>query len=181
MPLAEATECVLYNRESLILHCGGAFASCNYVSPVNNLSLLAAEDQLGDVINLAEIGVDRGTLSQTCFNSFVSFYCHQVYTLCEEDGTQNYVPRAEGLCQSYCEQVIGTDCGPQAWSHLGNVIEQLLGNGLIQTPSLLQNCSTSSNNPESCAPLLSGKDYSFLVIQYTLLFVISHALFALKL
>ena len=138
--------------------CVGAFASCNYVSPVNNLSLLAAEDQLGDVINLAEIGVDRGTLSQTCFNSFVSFYCHQVYTLCEEDGTQNYVPTAEGLCQSYCEQVIATDCGLQAWSHLGNVIEQLLGNGVIQTPSLLQNCSTSSNNPDYCAPLLSGKD-----------------------
>ena len=157
VPLAVATDCVLYNREPLVLHCGGAFASCNYVSPVNNFSLLAAEEQLGDVIHLAKIAVSSGTLSQTCFDSFVSFYCHQVYALCEEDGAQNYVSTAEGLCQSYCEHVIATDCGPQAWSHLGNVIEQLLRNGIIQTPSLLQNCSAGSNNPDSCTPLLPGK------------------------
>ena len=156
MPLAAAAECVLYNREPLVLHCGGAFAPCNYVSPVNNLSLLAAEDQLGDVIHLAEIAVNRGTLSQTCFDSFVSFYCHQVYTLCEQDGAQDHVSTAKGLCQNYCEHVITADCGSQAWSLLGNNIEELR-NGIIQTPSLLQNCSTSSNNPDSCVPLRPGK------------------------
>ena len=159
---AIAAGCVQYDRqatESPLLCHDRTFASCNYVSPIDSLTIPTAEAQLSEVFNLAEIGVDSGSLSQRCFNSFVSFYCHQVYTLCEQVrsmDTLNYVPRTGGLCQSDCEQVIQTDCGSLGWSYLGNLIEQLQGGNLIQTPSLLQNCSSDSNDLASCIPLNSG-------------------------
>lgn len=159
---AVAAECVQYDRqtaESPLLCLDQTFTPCNYVSPIDSLRIPTAEAQLREVFNLAEIGVNSGTLSQRCFNGFVSFYCHQVYTLCEQVrsmDTLNYVPRTGGLCQNDCEQVIERDCDSQGWSYLGNVVEQLQGTQLIQTPSLLQNCSTNSNNPASCIPLHSG-------------------------
>ena len=145
--------------EDSSLHCANILAPCDYFLPVNGLSLAEAEGQLSEAFHLAEIGVTAsiGALSQACFDVFVSFYCHQVYTLCEEVNGQ-LSPVATPLCSVDCERVISGNCSGSQWSYLVNAINQLQMVGVIQTPVLQQSCSNYATGQDaSCTSLELGK------------------------
>ena len=155
------------SRESL--WCSAFFSQCDCVSISSSsgeLNLPDAEHQLSRVINQAEVfGVSR-----SCLNSFVSLYCHQIYTLHQEaavmtngQGQPRLIPREQQVCTEDCERVITMDCGTENWNTLSNVIEQFIGRGTIRLPALrqLEDCPTlepggtgmEQNETLSCIPL----------------------------
>lgn len=145
--------------EGSSLRCANILALCDYYLTVNGLSLAEAEGQLAEAFHLAEVGVTAsiGALSQDCFDGFVSFYCHQVYTLCEEVNGR-LGPVASPLCSNDCERVISGNCSGSQWSYLVNAINQLQMIGTIQTPMLQQSCSNYATGQEpSCTSLQLGK------------------------
>ena len=145
--------------EDSSLHCANVLAPCDYFLPVNGLSLATAESQLSEAFHIAEIGLTAsiGALSQACLEGFVSFYCHQVYTLCEEvNGRLSLV--ASPLCSDDCERVISSNCSGSQWSYLVNAVNQLQMTGIIQTPMLQQSCSNYATGQDPfCTSLELGK------------------------
>ena len=116
-----------------LLWCREFFSQCNCVaisSSRSDLTLPEAERQIALIVDQAEsFGVSR-----LCRNSFVSLYCHKVYTI--QDG-QNLVPSNQQVCSEDCQKVITTDCG-ENWNILSNIIAQFIERGTIQLPALRQ-------------------------------------------
>lgn len=127
------------------------FTECDYVSAAN---LSVTEADLASVVNIAETQVTPG-----CFLGFISFYCRQVYTICEEGGSEEeslYVPSDLPLCREDCEQVINVECGSD-WEALRNIVEQLQGRAVITTPALMESClDYGFVQNDSCISLLPG-------------------------
>ena len=120
------------------LWCKEFFSQCDCItitSSESDLTLSEAERQMTLIVDQAEsFGVSR-----QCRTSFVSLYCHQVYTIHQEQDSQNLVPVSSQLqvCSEDCERVISTDCR-ENWNILSNVVAQFIERGTIQLPALRQ-------------------------------------------
>lgn len=160
-----------------LLWCREFFSQCDCVtisSSRSDLTLSEAERQIAVIINQAELF----GISKLCSNSFVSLYCHQVYTVHrsvhtdmtnrqgEEDQTSAH--KNWKVCSEDCERVISTDCGDN-WNILSNIIAQFIERATVQLPALrqLEDCAvlepttggvgTERNENVSCISLQPGK------------------------
>ena len=159
--------------QSQPLWCSEFFSQCDCVdisSSRSDLSLSEAEGQIAVILNQAELfGVSR-----QCRNSFVSLYCHQVYTIPQsvnnrQENTQTLDPNNWKVCLEDCERVISTDCGGSNWNILSNIIAQFIERATIQLPALrqLEDCAVveptiggignERNENVSCVSLQPGK------------------------
>ena len=124
-----------------LLWCREFFSQCDCVaisSSRSDLTLSEAETQIALIINQAELfGVSR-----ICRDSFVSLYCHQVYTEVQQpmnvEQDQILAPSDQQVCLEDCERVISTDCGDNNWNILSNVVAQFIERDSIQLPTLRQ-------------------------------------------
>ena len=142
--LVTAQSCVPYYSEQneQPLWCSEFFSQCDCVSvsfsmTTAEITLPEAELQIGRIINQADLfGVSR-----SCRSSFVSLYCHQVYTVDSQEmtntGPEQQFPSEWQICTDDCERTIVTDCGGD-WNILTNIIAQFIARGTIQLPHLRQ-------------------------------------------
>ena len=158
VPLAQAADaCTLYSTASqtVQLQCRERLSQCSYVQRrEGSSSLNQTETELGIVFGRINDAVRMGNVSETCFSSFTTFYCLQVYSICLESSGGNYAPTEDSVCLSDCENAMNVVCANE-WSYLAEAVRELRQDGLVGLAVLKENCSDAGTG-QTCLFLQPG-------------------------